>query len=662
MRAIVFLVALILSPIGAFAQSAISQAGPPAAGHAPMYLNSTGGQVFAQDSGPARGGANNMGLSELLLAARGTGAPPYASRGTGPYGTNFCDYDGPVTTGTGYHFLCLSANAGGGGMLAVGYGGGASPLPFYFNFNGSVYQFPFTSSGGIVGPISSVIGDFACWNNTIGTLLKDCTLGIGSSISGSTIGDGLYVDGSNKLAEFPYGGGVMAALGYAPNNVLGLAPVTSPIFSGTAEFAGTSTTLNLQSPPASIFAVASGGPTIQVCFLTGCVANNFWSAVYSRQNTIYAAPNSEYLHALDGQSNTGLSPNWQATTPYGPAWVTGHVYPAFSFVTNAGNLYTTALGGTSGATAPTGTTTSNDGAILWTYLSATPTLMYVVGTTTGNLYSSPIGGTSGASEPVCGSGTCSDGSKTWTYVNNDIVAAKVNAFSSWVTGPNTAGSTWNWAFDTVANSDNQFIVNAEFDIEKQGQLDCAAGVLNCYNIYMSGITDHQITAEIAMAAGTLANPAAFWGILMQGPYLATSVDIGIEDSAPVGLAFCDLYACAHATAAIVDYSTSPVSVLASGVYSVAPFYSTNGSSSVWGIVLGATAASGANIASQAASFNYFNAGSVANNMTWTAQDNVMYLGSTEGNAVIGVNGSSGVSCSGSPTSSFASVGGIVTHC
>ncbi len=204
MRAIVFLVALVLSPIGAFAQSAISQAGPPAAGHAPMYLNSSGGQVFVQDSGPARGGQAGVGLSELLLAARGTGTPPYSGQGTGPYGTNFCDYDAPITNPTGYHFLCMSPNAGGAALIAMGSVGSAPPLPLKFNINGSLYQFPYTI-GGIVGPSTTVSGDFACWNNTVGSLLKDCgtpsvlaTLAPGTGVA-TALGQSV-----NKLT-IPYG-------------------------------------------------------------------------------------------------------------------------------------------------------------------------------------------------------------------------------------------------------------------------------------------------------------------------------------------------------------------------------------------------------------------------------------------------------------------------
>ena len=165
--------AILLFPTIAFGQSAVSQAGPPAAGHASMYLNSTGGQVFVQDSGAARGGKSGTGLSELLLMARGTGNPPFAGQGTGPYGANFCDYDGPTTNATGYHYFCMSPNADGGGLLAFGYAGGASPLPLQFVVNGTTYQFPFSISG-VLGPPSTTVNDLACWNNTSGTLLKDC--------------------------------------------------------------------------------------------------------------------------------------------------------------------------------------------------------------------------------------------------------------------------------------------------------------------------------------------------------------------------------------------------------------------------------------------------------------------------------------------------------
>jgi hypothetical protein len=159
------------------AQSALLQAGPAAAGRAPMYVNSGNGQAIVTDSGPASGGAVGLGMGEGLYVARGTGTPPYAGQGTGPLGTNWCDYDAPITNATGYHYFCLSANAQGGGLMSYGAGGAASQLPLNLNVNGVTYPFPFTGAGGgnVVGPPSSVVNDVALFNNTSGTLLKNQT-------------------------------------------------------------------------------------------------------------------------------------------------------------------------------------------------------------------------------------------------------------------------------------------------------------------------------------------------------------------------------------------------------------------------------------------------------------------------------------------------------
>ena len=62
-----------------------------------------------------------------------------------------------------------------------------------------------------------------------------------------------------------------------------------------------------------------------------------------------------------------------------PLWVTAHAYGYGQVVTNAGNDYllTTMAGGTSGATAPTGTGPSvvSDGALTWLYIGAHKTAL-----------------------------------------------------------------------------------------------------------------------------------------------------------------------------------------------------------------------------------------------------------------------------------------------
>jgi len=166
-------VTILAMPSVTFAQSSVLQNGQWSFGHMPMYSNRGGGQPTVSDAGAARGGNAGATPNELALTAIGSGNPPYAGTGTGPYGTNFCDYDGPAT-GTNYHYLCLSADAQGGGLLAFGAAGLAPQIPLNFIVNGVKYTFPFGSGGGIVGPNSSTIGDASCWGNTVGTLLTDC--------------------------------------------------------------------------------------------------------------------------------------------------------------------------------------------------------------------------------------------------------------------------------------------------------------------------------------------------------------------------------------------------------------------------------------------------------------------------------------------------------
>lgn len=166
---------LFLCSASAFAQGAIQQAGAAASGHALMFI--TNG--VATDAGAAAGGGVGVGLSELLLTARGSGAAPFANAGTGPLGTNQCDYDAPVTNAAGYHYFCLSPNAQGGGLLAYGAGGGAAALPLNINVNGTSYAFPFTLSG-VLGPNSSVVNNIATWNNALGSVLKDSGVAVGS--------------------------------------------------------------------------------------------------------------------------------------------------------------------------------------------------------------------------------------------------------------------------------------------------------------------------------------------------------------------------------------------------------------------------------------------------------------------------------------------------
>lgn len=135
-----FLAAIIALPV--LGQGTMQQAGPVVARHIPGVIQNGyyGDSGFASGFGPNNG--VGVGIAEQLLIA------PSAPSGQG--GSNWCDYDFPVTNPAGYHYLCLSPNAGGtGAALIVGAGGGATQLPLSFIVNGITYPFPFGTSAGV---------------------------------------------------------------------------------------------------------------------------------------------------------------------------------------------------------------------------------------------------------------------------------------------------------------------------------------------------------------------------------------------------------------------------------------------------------------------------------------------------------------------------------
>lgn len=260
-RRLLLSIALVLAPHFALAQSAILQGGPWTPGHAPMYVGQGYSQTIVQDSGAAKGGAVGLGLSELLLQQRGTGTPPYANVGTGPYYTNSCDYDAPITSAGGYHYLCFGPNSSGGGMIAYGAVGAASPLPLYFVLNGVTYQFPGggAGSGNVVGPNSSTQNDIATFNNTAGTLLKDSGISLASQ-------------SANLFLGTPSGGsGVPSFRGIASAD-LTTALASPPAIGGSAPAAITGTqltsTITTGTPPL-VVASATNVPNLNASSLSG---------------------------------------------------------------------------------------------------------------------------------------------------------------------------------------------------------------------------------------------------------------------------------------------------------------------------------------------------------------------------------------------------------
>ena len=286
------LCAFLLAPALALAQGSLLQAGPPVGGHSPMYSPGGGFQAVLQDSGPASGGMAGLGVSEHLQVNPSS----MASSGTGPLGTHDCRYSAAVNSGA-YYYLCLDANAQGGGLLAYGNAGTAPPLPFSIGVNGTLYQLPF-SVGGVTGPNTSTVNDFACWNNTTGTLLKDCT-GVSSvGFSGGTTG--FTVTGSPIT-----GAGTITLV--ATN------PIKAPGFVATGTtftVSGCSATSPVGGPVAGVFTAGVNGTctaTITMAGATGFTAPNGWACAGNVLATANLLTETSYTATTAVMQGTTLS-------------------------------------------------------------------------------------------------------------------------------------------------------------------------------------------------------------------------------------------------------------------------------------------------------------------------------------------------------------------
>jgi hypothetical protein len=153
---------IVIAPAAALAQGVLQQAGPGTQGHVPAYANpaQTGSQPVVIDSGPASGGGPGIGLSELNVTARGTGAAPFAGQGTGAQGTIVCFQDAPSNAVGGYHWLCFSANVSGNGLISYGAAGVATPGTLNFNVNG-------TAIAPVTCPTGSPTSSFAAINGIV---------------------------------------------------------------------------------------------------------------------------------------------------------------------------------------------------------------------------------------------------------------------------------------------------------------------------------------------------------------------------------------------------------------------------------------------------------------------------------------------------------------
>ena len=275
----------------------------------PIYVGQGSGQAIVQDSGSAGGGPIGMGLAEQLLTIRNPpNVYPAANAGTGQLLTNWCDYDAPINNATGFHFLCVSPNAQGGGLIAYGFGGGATSLPFQFYVNGAYYQFPFTV-GGITGPATSVVNDFACWNNTIGTLLKDCGNGLASIAANTFLANTSGVLGQPVATSLPSCSGIGQVLQYTSGTGLSCLTLAASATTDTTNAANISTGTLAAARMAQVNLATTGnggvGGNLSVSNLnggSGASSTTFWRG----DGTWNTPPSSVFtnaqLSALQGKT------------------------------------------------------------------------------------------------------------------------------------------------------------------------------------------------------------------------------------------------------------------------------------------------------------------------------------------------------------------------
>lgn len=242
-------VALIASCLPALAQTGqpIKQSGNATPGHILMWT--TNG--IAQDAGTAVQGF----LTSVGVTASGDAI---CQNSAGP-------------TSAGWQRICLGVTTAGGADITVQNFGTAAAQPLTLNLNGTAYQFPFTLPGtGIIGPNTTVVGDFAEWNNVTGTLLKDVTPTAAIDQLCSTNANVLIrLSGTWQCGATGASGHVIPFLD-GTNVWSG----TSNTFSGNVIVSGTTTTPTIYGGTAvgsslSLQATLNGSPSGDVLYLDG---------------------------------------------------------------------------------------------------------------------------------------------------------------------------------------------------------------------------------------------------------------------------------------------------------------------------------------------------------------------------------------------------------
>lgn len=170
---------------------------------AALLLSSSLSAQTVQQSGSVTPNHPVRWVTNGIIGDGGTAASPlFPSIGTVGEGPTFCANSAAITGP--YTQLCFAPYTSQASQISLFNYNGAAADGLTFNINGTLYAFPYTV-GGIVGPGSSTGGDYACWNNTAGSLLKDCGATIPLAAGG--LGGSQSAATANQVPVYPGSGG-----------------------------------------------------------------------------------------------------------------------------------------------------------------------------------------------------------------------------------------------------------------------------------------------------------------------------------------------------------------------------------------------------------------------------------------------------------------------
>lgn len=270
MRALKLLLAPVLAlllPAMVLAQSgAVEQAGPVVSFHSAAWY---GNGQLADAGTPLLPNVSAFGLFS------GANCPFGISSQTGP---------GSSSAAGGLLQICQTATST--TFMVTGTNGQATPSVF-FNIGGTLYPFPGSGGGNVNGPGSTTSGDIACWNNTGGTLLKDCG-GLGTFA------------GQNYATPPAIGGSIPAAGSFTALSAS--TSVTLPFLAaGTLVCTNGSSQLTTSSCPFSSAVASFNGRTGAVSLLSADVTGALAFTPLSPANNL-----SELASASTARTNLGL--------------------------------------------------------------------------------------------------------------------------------------------------------------------------------------------------------------------------------------------------------------------------------------------------------------------------------------------------------------------